>query len=175
MILPTGARIPAADGMKNPNSFSIIEILLVVVIIGVIAALAVPNFGGTYARVQLRKTANDLAYLMRYAQSQAVVKNRRMRLEFDPSFTKYWLTQEDEAADSQDKEGSFSPLPGRMGAPVAIPEGLIVTSTNPFLVFYPDATLDQVRVDLCRKQECFSVSTHTQRGIINVFETTEQP
>jgi Tfp pilus assembly protein FimT len=161
MILPIGARIPAADGMRDRNSFSL--------------ALAVPNFGGTYTRVQLRKTADDLAWLMRYAQSQAIVKNRRMRLEFDPSFTRYWLMQEAETTDSRDNEGAFLPVPGRMGAPVTIPEGLIMTSTNPFLVFYPDATLDQARVDLCRKQECFSVSTHTQRGIINVFETTNQP
>ena len=161
--------------MRSRDSFTIIEILLAIVLIAIIATLAVPNFGGAYTRVQLRKTADDLAYLMRYAQSQAIVKNRIMRLEFDPSFTQYWLMEGNETPDPQNEKGNFSPVAGRLGAPVAVPKEIILTSTSPSLYLYPDGTLDQVRVDLCRKQECFSVSTHTQRGIINVFETTEQP
>ncbi|MBI3617245.1 MAG: prepilin-type N-terminal cleavage/methylation domain-containing protein [Candidatus Omnitrophica bacterium] len=78
---------------KRDRGFTLIEILLVVVIMAVIAALAVSNFSRTYAGIELRKAADDLAYRMRYAQSYAVTKNTRARLEFDPLFTQYWLTR----------------------------------------------------------------------------------
>ncbi len=72
---------------KRWRGFTLVEILLVVVIMAVIAVLAVPNFSRTYAGIELHKTADDLAYRMRYVQSYAITKNTRARLEFDPSFT----------------------------------------------------------------------------------------
>lgn len=165
---------------KGIRSFTVIELLLVVVIIAVIAALAVPNFGSTYARVQLRKAADDLAYHMRYAQSYAVTKNTRVRLEFDPSFIQYWLTRQSEDDAAQD---AFIGLTGRMGEVISVPRGVQVSfeDGDPLLYFYPDGTMDKRRIDFCRVHpagrqsgECVFVSTQTQRGQVHVLKQPDE-
>ena len=167
---------------KRMRSFTVIEILLVVVIMAVIAVLAVPNFSRTYAGIELRKTADDLAYRMRYVQSYAITKNTRARLEFDPSFTQYWLTRQsgDEAA-----QDTFERLTGRLGEIINIPHDIQVSFAegDSSLYFYPDGTMDKRRINLCRglpadrlgpalrdRQECVFVSTQKQRGHVDVFK-----
>lgn len=173
MISSTGARIPAADGMKSRNSFTLIEILLVVVIIAVIAALAVPNFGGIYARIQLRKAADDLAYHMRYAQSYAITKNTLTRLEFDPFFTQYWLTRQSGDETTQDV---FEKISGRMGGIISIPHGAQISfgDDDPAMLFYPDGTMDKRRISLCHDEECFLISTQKQRGQVHVLKQSDE-
>lgn len=154
------------------RSFTIIEILLVVVIVAIIAALAVPNFSGTYTRIQLRKAADDLAYRMRYAQSYAVTKNTRTRLEFDPSFTQYWLTRQSDGSATD----VFEKIGGRIGESVAIARDIQVSfeDGDPSLYFYPDATMDKKRIDLCRGQECVFISTQKQRGQVYVSQISDE-
>lgn len=162
------------------RSFTIIELLLVVVIIAVIAALAVPNFGGTYARVQLRKAADDLAYHMRYAQSYAITKNTPVRLEFDSSFAQYWLTRRSADDAAQDV---FIGLTGRMGEVISVPRGVQVSFEDgePLLYFYPDGTMDKRRINLCRVRpagrrggECVFISTQEQRGQVHVLKDNNE-
>jgi len=153
------------------RSFTIIEILLVVVIVAVIAALAAPNFAGTYTRIQLRKAADDLAYRMRYAQSYAITKNTRTRLEFDPSFTQYRLTRQS-AGSATD---TFERIGGRMGEGVTIARDIRVSfeDGDPSLYFYPDATMDKKRIDLCHDEECVFISTKEQRGHVYVSKISD--
>ncbi len=157
---------------KRWQGFTIVEILLVVVILAVIAALAVPNFGGTYTRIQLRKTADDLAYRMRYAQSYAITKNTRTRLEFDPSFTQYWLTRESDTSTTD----AFERIGGRLGESAAIARDMRVSFADgdPSLYFYPDATMDKKRIDLCRGEECVFISTQEQRGQVYVSKISDE-
>lgn len=171
---------------KRWRGFTIIELLLVVVIVAVIAALAAPNFGSTYARIQLRKAADDLAYRMRYAQSYAITRNTLTRLEFDPSFTRYWLTSKSGEEAAQD---TFERLTGRLGESVGIPGDIQVSfaQDDPSLYFYPDGTMDKRRVSLCRglpagrvgpaqrdRQECVFVSTQKQRGQVYVSKQSDE-
>ena len=169
--------------IKRPQGFTLIEILLVVVIMAVIAVLAVPNFSRTYAGIELRKAADDLAYRMRYAQSYAITRNTLTRLEFDPFFTQYWLTRQsgDETA-----QGAFERIPGRMGEITGIPRDAQVSFAEggPALYFYPDGTMDKRRISFCRAlpvplrgtysagrqgDECFFVSTQKQRGQVLIL------
>lgn len=165
---------------KRWRGFTIIELLLVVVMIAVMAALAAPNFGSTYARVQLRKAADDLAYHMRYAQSYAITKNTRVRLEFDPSSTRYWLTRRSGDAAAQD---TFIGLTGRMGEVIRVPRGVQVSfkDGDPLLYFYPDGTMDKRRINFCRVHpagrqggQCVLVSTQKQRGQVHVLKDNNE-
>ena len=166
--------------VKKTGAFTLIEILLVVVIMAVIAVLAVPNFSRTYAGIELRKAADDLAYRMRYAQSYAITKNTRARLEFDPLFTQYWLTRptgslreqsEDEAA-----QDAFERLTGRLGQSISLPRDVRLSfeDGDPSLFFYPDGTIDKRRISLCRGEDCVFVSTQKQRGQVHVFKQSDE-
>lgn len=50
-----------ASRMQNPHGFTMIELLLVLVIIGILAALVVPKFTGRMEKAKIRATEAQLA------------------------------------------------------------------------------------------------------------------
>ena len=54
-------------GINEKFGFTLVEILLVLLIIGIIAGLSIPNVSRTYTTFLLNRTTNDLSSLIRYA------------------------------------------------------------------------------------------------------------
>jgi len=65
------------------RGFTLIEILLVVVIIGVASAVAVPVFARSFRGAKLRSSARTVLMVHRHAQSKAVLGQRYMAVLFD--------------------------------------------------------------------------------------------
>jgi len=161
---------------RRQTGFTLVELILVVFILSIIAGLTMPNFSHMYEGIQLKKAAEDLAYMMRYAQSRAIIKNKELRLEFDSAQSKFWLTQESESsrADSQPEGRAFKKVSGRLGQIRTLPQKIIFNTGSPTVSFYPDGRVDQVSVSMCLKEHCFIVSTKEQRGRVRLFETTQE-
>ncbi len=64
----------------RPRGFTLIEIMVVVVIIGILSAAAVPSMVDSYRRATLRTEVDQLIHTLRYAQRMAVVKGRSLRV-----------------------------------------------------------------------------------------------
>src|SRR3989338_7485961 len=107
------------------KGFTIIEILLVIVLLTVAAAMTIPNFTRSFDKLELRDAANKLAYLMRYAQSRAIYNRRPLRLLFDRPMTRYWLEEADDVSedeiDDETTPVSYRPVTGRFGRISKIP------------------------------------------------------
>lgn len=147
------------------KGFTFIEIILVILILSVIVAITVPNFSRTYGTFQLKKTANDLAYIMQYAQSRAVTRNQLMRLEFNADFSKYWLTEK------KDNVDQFDRFRGRLGKIFDISQKTKVIADKKVVNFYPDGTIEKQYLYVCDdKQKCLTVSTKEQRGYVQVLD-----
>lgn len=60
---------------QNQQGFTLLEIMIVVVIIGIAAGLAVPNFTLMYARHELYQTTTSLYNRLVFARSAAISRN----------------------------------------------------------------------------------------------------
>ena len=156
----------------RPRGFTLVEILLVVMLIGLAAGLAVPNFSGSFSSLQLRETAENLGYLMRYAQSRAIIRRQPCRLEFNIDNTKYWITQKGLSLPSQvTGEGVFIPIAGRLGRRFDVSRDVTVERGEEFIVFHEDGKIDKARIYLHNKKgKYFTLSTEEQSGYVELYE-----
>lgn len=157
---------------KRNNGFTLIELLLVIVILGVVAALAVPNFGKTLARLELQTTADDLAYLIRYAQSRAVTQARLHRLIFNEQFSQYWL-EEAETEAAAKEEASFARIPSRLGKSSSVPSGILIAAKDPAVYFDIDGKIDPLTINLSNQKDCLTVSTARRAQNVEIYSCEE--
>lgn len=149
---------------NQARGFSLIEILLVVVLLSIITVFAVPNFSQTYQSFLLSKTTENLADMMRYAQSRAVMSNKTVQLKFNDDFSGYQLLE------FNSEEKSFVAISNRLGRLFDISKEMIVSGESAEIAFYPDGTIDLVEVSLCLSEKCYIVTSKVQRGFVTIFE-----
>ncbi|MFC1510607.1 GspH/FimT family protein [Candidatus Omnitrophota bacterium] len=161
--------------MKQKGAFTLIEVLLVVVLLGVVAGLAIPNFSNSYKSLVLQNTAGDLAHLMRYAQSRSVMRRAKVDLVFGSAFDEYWLEESLEANDTTGESG-HQQISGRWGRKKAVPEQCQMRGEQQRVIFYPDGKMDAVEISVCRQKreeeqgDCVIVSTQWQQGQVVVLQ-----
>jgi prepilin-type N-terminal cleavage/methylation domain-containing protein len=64
------------------SGFTLIEIILVVLIIGLTTAFAIPSFVRSYQGAKLRTSARSVVMAHRYARSVAVLQQKRVQIYF---------------------------------------------------------------------------------------------
>ena len=78
---------------KDPGGFSMIELLVVVAVMAVLAAVALPSFLTWVASVGYRDVAFGISAKSKLARSTAVTRNLETRVEFDVDAKRYRVTQ----------------------------------------------------------------------------------
>ncbi len=66
----------------NKKGVTLIELIVIMVIIGILAAFFAPNIGAWLPNYRLRSAARDIVSTMRTAQIKAVSTNTRYRVRF---------------------------------------------------------------------------------------------
>ena len=69
----------------RPAAFTLIEVMVVVVVIGVLSAAVLPSLGGPLAKRRLSGAAGDLHLAVRHLQEVAVLNRRTCRLLLQPA------------------------------------------------------------------------------------------
>ena len=80
-----GRRLDFSEG------FTFIELMIVVVIIGVISAMAIPRFGRIMDSLKLKTSGREIISALRLARSYAVTQKSQFGVYFDPEINQYVL------------------------------------------------------------------------------------
>jgi prepilin-type N-terminal cleavage/methylation domain-containing protein len=129
-------------GIKKYKAFTFIELLIVIIITGILAAVAIPRFERTYAGFELNNFVKDISYLTRYLQQASVSSAKVYRLDIvekEPAQLKAFYK-----ADS-----GFLAIAGKFGK--LYKSGRINISTvepadKTSIFFYPDASIDSATI-----------------------------
>jgi prepilin-type N-terminal cleavage/methylation domain-containing protein len=124
----------------NKKGITLLELIIVMVIIAIGAALMVPGFGAWMPHYRLRGATRDIASTLRAAQVKAVSNNFRYGVAFDTANQQFQLYRNSGGIGDFQVDGSPNDLPSGVtffniaGLPTDGPGGL------PFVRFYPDST-----------------------------------
>ena len=77
--------------MRNNRGFTLIELLMVIAIIGVITAIAIPNYMSFRSRTRLQTACREMTTIFQFARAQAVGSNEAWRVHLDPTGNRYFL------------------------------------------------------------------------------------
>ena len=108
---------------RNRSAFTLIELLIVVAIIGILAAIAVPNFMNAQVRAKVARAKNDLR-------------------SFGTALESYYLDQNDYPRDETDDQRFYKYLVNPCCFPLTTPVAYMgsITARDPFL---KDAQIQQ--------------------------------
>lgn len=157
--------------MKNKNSgFTLIELSLVCVVLAVMIAVAMPVFSRGYRDSELRTTAADLAWTMRYGYGAALFEGTRLKLVFDRNEGSYRLEKEN---DPVRQKGTFIPLESSLLKKKTFPLGIKLSSlSSAELIFNPSGTGDGLRLSLQdAKGKGYELTYSGWNGQVKIDET----
>ncbi len=69
--------------MRRKQGFTLIELIVVLVVMGIIAGVAVPRFTGSFDTIRFRKTMNELVYFLREARIKAMSNAEAVNVVFN--------------------------------------------------------------------------------------------
>jgi len=99
----------------SARGFTLVELMVVIVIIGIMSAMIIPEMAGTYQDALLRSTSRRLVDICSLASSRAITLHQAQRVRLDSAAGRYYI--EGPARDGQKGTGSarVQEVPGGTG------------------------------------------------------------
>ena len=121
------------------SGFSLVELVVVIAIIAIAAAMALPSFVQWREGLQYRQAGRDMTAFIRNARSRAISTNRQQRIELNIANRSYHLRQGDRAIFSN---WPVVAAPGAGADVVITTPRTSIASVNTEIICNPNGTLE---------------------------------
>lgn len=145
--------------IKQAKGFSLIELIIVIAILGIVSAIAAPNFNKYRQNTNLKEAARDLASDISLYRQRAVAENIHYQIVFNQAANNYTVQRETTSG-----SGAYADLvPAVTKSPSAISGGSVIISDlthlpNQWVTFEPRGTMSAGSLTL---QHTIRLSTAT--------------
>jgi len=140
--------------------FTLLELLIVIALMGIIAALVVPMFGGPVSTSELRATARQLAAGLRLARSEAVSERRETFLVVDVAGKRFKV----------DREAREHALPSKVDLKLFTAQNDLVSQNVGSIRFYPDGGSNGGRITLGSGDRKYEVDVDWLTGRVAILD-----
>lgn len=137
-------------GAPRSDGFTYLELIIVLVILAMVTATAVPRLQGSAARLSLQQAQDTLISHLRYARSRAVAQRQPVQLLVAEGAAPSYQLQVPESG----TQGVWAPIPGRFGRSRRLPDQATLEvrwpdgrpRTPAAVVFYPNGRADPAQL-----------------------------
>jgi len=166
----------ALSNGRGTAGFTLIELMVVMIVIGIMTAMILPEMKGTYQDALLRSTSRELVNVFSLASSRAISADQLHRVQLDPKSGRYVVERRVMAGGREifvplkDVTGGEGQLDQRISIEVRKPaedfsnapdaaanSGGDLPGRGEAVAFYPDGTADAGEV-LLRDREGFRLA-----------------
>lgn len=140
--------------MRKGQAFTLLEITVVLVILSVITAMAIPSFIGFYRETESVRTTQQLTSLLRFAHQEAIFRRERRTVAIDFESQSYYILSMPEPGEygREIRKRNHTPLPDgfRFESVVYPKREEEVDFDEAFVNFFPDGTADKTKILISR-------------------------
>jgi len=157
-----------SDREFRQRGFTLLELLIVLMLIGLIVGLVSPKLGGSLGKVKVRATSNRLIAILRYARNSAVTDQQTRVVTFDRALNRVMFGL------------AFPPSRAYSGKIFKLPEGIFIQSIKDGrgeavddaddykMYFYPAGNSSGGEITLQGKRKrLYAVKVHFITGLVN--------
>jgi type II secretion system protein H len=146
--------------------FTLIELMVVIVIIGLMAAVATPMFARTIPRIKSRAEARNILNLIRVARSRAIAENSQYGVYLDINNRQYLLFKDT----SNPAAAIYDTADSTVSGPIVLDPKVVYSGTtfaNNCIVFLPTGAASQsgsVNINSSQSDAAYGISVLAATG-----------